>query len=59
MIPTMILCYLIVSRAMIAAVFDHYNPSWDKSPWALLPVVGEFLLVYVLTIEWLEKDSRG
>ena len=59
MSPTMILCYAVVSRAMMAAVFDHYNRSWDKSLWSLAPVVGEFLLVYVLTIEWLEKDSRG
>jgi hypothetical protein len=59
MTPTQILCYLVVSRAMMAAVYDHYRVSWSPSLWALAPVVGEFLLVYVLTIEWLEKDSRG
>lgn len=53
------LWYFIVSRAVFAAVFDHYNVSWSEELSSLAPLWGEFLFVYVVTTAWLEKHSRG
>lgn len=51
--------YFIVSRAVFAAVFDHYEVSWSGDPWSLAPLWGEFLFAYLLTTQWLESRSRG
>ena len=51
--------YLIISRAVFAALSGHYRVSWTGELWSLTPLLGEFLFVYLLTNNWLKSRSRG